>query len=116
MRGTIVLVCLLLASPAIAGKTDPTWNPPARFDHPYQGKLTVQRLPQKQVVSACAKLFAKYKVAAKSSLAQRGCSAITSKNSCTMIVIDKTYLKATPEAVIRHERGHCNGWPANHPD
>lgn len=109
-------VALLIASPAVAGKNDAEWNPPARFDHAYAGKLTVRYLPQKQVVTACEKLFSAYKVAAKSSFNQRGCSAITSKTSCIVIVVDKTYALATPNAVLRHEIGHCNGWSANHTD
>lgn len=116
MRVATLLVCLLMTSPSWAGKTDPEWNPPARFDHPYAGKLTVRYLPQKQVVSACSKLFSEYKVSATASLVQRGCSAITSDTSCTVIVVDKTYMGATPKAVLRHESGHCNGWPANHPN
>lgn len=100
----------------MAGKNDAEWNPPARFDHAYPGKLTVIRLPQKQVVAACAKLFAQYKVAATSSLVQRGCSAVTSATSCTVVLIDKPFALATPKAVLRHELGHCNGWPASHPD
>ncbi|MER9912791.1 hypothetical protein NKJ71_19385 [Mesorhizobium sp. M0050] len=117
LRALALVFCSLVTiGSAVAGIKDPTWNPPARFDHAYSGKLTVRYLPQKQVVAACAKLFAKYKVAAKSSLVQRGCSAITSDTSCTVIVVDKTFALATPEAVLRHEMGHCNGWPASHPD
>lgn len=105
-----------MANNAMAGKNDAEWNPPARFDHAYSGKLTVVSLPQKQVVTACAKLFAKYQVEAKSFPNQRGCAAVTSPTSCTVILIDKTYMGATPKAVLRHETGHCNLWPANHPD
>lgn len=120
MRWTVFLALLFanlaVANTAMAGKSDPEWNPPARYDRAYTGKLTVRYLPQKQVVSACADLFAKYKVAAKSFPNQRGCAAITSKTSCTVIVIDKTFALATPKAVVRHEVGHCAGWPADHPD
>ncbi|TIV83785.1 MAG: hypothetical protein E5V64_06365 [Mesorhizobium sp.] len=116
MRTALALCALLIAGPAFAGINDPTWNPPARFDHSYSGKLTLRRLPQKQVVTECAKLFARYKVEATASLKQRGCSAITSKTSCTVITVDKPYALATPQAVLRHELGHCNGWPASHPD
>lgn len=112
----LALVALLISTPALAGKHDASWNPPARFDNAYTGKLTVHYLPQKQVVVACANLFAKYKVEAKTTFAQRGCAAITGKTSCTVIVIEKIYALATPKAVLRHELGHCNGWPANHPD
>lgn len=110
------MVCLAAANVAAAGVNDPEWNPPARFDHAYAGKLTMRYMPQKQVIKACANLFAKYKVSATSSLVQRGCSAITSPTSCTVILIDKTFKLATPKAVLRHELGHCNGWPASHPN
>lgn len=116
MRIAALLICLLLALPAWAGKNDAKWNPPARFDHAFAGKLHVRYLPQKQVVSACQKLFAKYNVSAALFPNQKGCSALTSEASCTVIVVDKTYETATPKAVLRHETGHCNGWPANHTD
>jgi hypothetical protein len=112
----VLLANLATADIALAGKNDAEWNPPTRFDHAYSGKLTVVYLPQKQVVSACANLFAKYNVPAKSFPNQHGCSAITGKTSCTVIVVDKTYALATPKAVLRHETGHCNGWGADHPD
>ncbi|MER9776800.1 hypothetical protein [Mesorhizobium sp. M0220] len=115
-RFLLLVVLSLSPSLALAGKNDSEWNPPARFDHVYVGKLTVHYLPQNQVVMACAKLFAEYKVAAKSSFTQRGCAAITSKTSCTVIVVDKIYALATPKAVLRHEIAHCNGWAASHPD
>ncbi|RWN59629.1 hypothetical protein [Mesorhizobium sp.] len=112
----LAIVALLISTPVFAGKRDAEWNPPVRFDHQYSGKLTVRYLPQKQVVAACEKLFAAYKIAAKPSFTQRGCSAVTGKTSCTVIVIDKTFGLATPKAVLRHEIGHCNGWSASHPD
>ncbi|TIL88945.1 MAG: hypothetical protein E5Y73_22280 [Mesorhizobium sp.] len=115
-RFFLLVVLFLSFSLAMAGKNDAEWNPPARFDHAYTGQLTVRYLPQKKVVTACAKLFAEYKVATKSSFTQRGCSAITNKTSCTVIVIDKTFGLATPKAVLRHEIGPCNGWSASHPD
>lgn len=116
MRALLVLVALLVAFPAFAGKNDPEWNPPARYDHAYTGKLTVRYLPQRLVVGACESLFKKYKVKAKTSMTQRGCAATTSKASCTVIVVDKPFKGATPKAVLRHELGHCNGWKAHHPD
>jgi hypothetical protein len=112
----LLLANLAMADIAKAGKNDAEWNPPTRFDHAYSGKLTVRYLPQKQVVTACTNLFAKYKVPAKSFPNQHGCSAITSKTSCTVIVVNETYMRATPQAVLRHEIGHCNMWPADHPE
>lgn len=116
MRLGVLLSALLICGSANAGVNDSTWNPPARFDFPYKGELTVKRLPQVDVVEACRVLFTLYDVQAKASLTSRGCAVITSKNSCIVVTVDKTYKRATPEAVLRHEMGHCNGWPANHPD
>jgi hypothetical protein len=108
MRNALLLVCLLLASPAWAGKTDATWNPPVRFDHPFTGKLTLYRLPQKEVVRICQNMPG-------ASLQQHGCSQLVG-NRCTVVIINKTFMGAAPASVLRHEIGHCNGWPANHPD
>lgn len=110
MRVATLLVCLLMTSPSWAGKTDPTWNPPARFDHAYSGKLIVHRLPQPRIVEVCEK------VVGKRSMIQHGCSAIPVNNRCEVWIVDKTYMDATPKAVLRHERGHCNGWGPDHPD
>jgi hypothetical protein len=109
MRVAVLMACLLMASPAMAGKTDPTWNPPKRFDHAYPGKLVVHRMPQTQIVNVCEKLLG------KRSMIQHGCSVPPKNSRCEIWIVDKTYMGATPEAVIRHETGHCNGWPADHP-
>jgi len=116
MRLGVLLSALLICFPAFAGINDPTWNPPARFDFPYRGELLVRRIPQRDVAEACRILFMLYSVHAKASMEQRGCSIVTSSNSCLVVTVDQTYKKATPESVLRHEMGHCNGWPANHPD
>jgi hypothetical protein len=116
MRLGVLLSALLICSQAHAGKNDPIWNPPARFDFPYKGELTVKRLPQDQVFDACRVLFKLYDVRAAAYLNQRGCSIITSSNSCLVVTVDKPFKGATPESVLRHEIGHCNGWPADHPE
>jgi hypothetical protein len=38
--------------------------------------------------------------------------------SCTVYVAQDDILKPTEwtyQTILRHETGHCNGWPANHP-
>jgi len=94
----------------------PEWNPPARYDHPFNGAVDVQYLPQPQVIIECAKLFKDHKIKDTAAYTQRGCSAVTNPNTCKMFIVDSPYRGATPEAIKRHEIGHCNGWPANHPD
>lgn len=107
------LALLMIASGAHAGRNDPTWNPPARFDHPYHGKLRLYRLPQPEVAKRCRWLGVPNPYPE-----QRGCSfnVGTPGTMCVVIIINKPYLLQTPAAVLRHEIGHCNGWPANHPD
>ena len=80
-----------------------TWNPPPEFDHPYSGTLSIERLPQRQVVLECIKLTGLY------SATMLGCAWVKDGH-CEVITIDRTTRGATPRAVLRHEIGHCNGW------
>lgn len=106
----ILLIVLAASNAANAGINDPEWNPPARFDHPYKGTLIIHRMPQSAVVEACANLMG------IRSLQRHGCSAFPKNNRCEIWIVDKAYMGATPEAVLRHEIGHCNGWPSDHPN
>ncbi|MBB5663267.1 hypothetical protein GGE68_001443 [Rhizobium leguminosarum] len=105
---------MLLPGLAVAGLRDPEWNPPARFDHTYSGRLMLTQLPQSKMQKACQQLFAKYGLKDTTSFQQHGC-AKAFPDRCIVITIDKTYMGATPDAVLRHELGHCNGWPGDHP-
>ena len=116
MRTVLAALVLLGCSSAFAGVDDPTWNPPRRFDHAFAGKLTIKRLPPREVETACRALLVKYKIPVTSLTNWRGCSLPVSKRSCIIIAVNKTFMGATPKAVIRHGVGHCNGWPANHPN
>jgi hypothetical protein len=114
IRAALILLALFCAE-AQAGKNDPTWNPPAPFDHPYSGELIERQMPQAKVVSTCRSMFRKYGVKAVASNTQRGCAAVISPGKCLVVYIDKPFRSATPQSVRRHEIGHCNGWPASHP-
>jgi hypothetical protein len=91
-----------------------TWDPPARYDKPFPGRTVVRQLPPRQVANACRELFGARGLDIAVGLAQRGC-AVHLGDQCQIISIDRPAYGTTPEAVIRHERGHCNGWPADHP-
>ncbi len=111
-----LVAVLLLASPAFAGREDPEWNPPARFDFPYPGELIVRYLPQHRVMAECVKLQLWRVGHARGTYPEmRGC-AIPLNGSCIVVIVASTWKKATPAAVLRHEMGHCNGWPPHHPD
>lgn len=116
--GVVALLLLFFCAPLTAqeiGNDRPTWNPPARFDKPYEGQLIEHRLPQQAVRRYCAQLFAHYGMNIVSTMHQRGC-AIRQPGYCVIAYIDRMHGLATPESVRRHEIGHCNGWPANHPE
>ena len=112
----ISLAFIALAAPANAGRNAPVWNPPARYDHPYHGKLTVLRLPQWHVYQACKKLFAKHEVDANAYPGQKGCAINLSKSECLVVVIREKFVVTKPKDALRHEIAHCNGWPAHHPE
>jgi hypothetical protein len=91
------------------------WNPPARYDHEFDGKTEVQLLHPFKVPAACRKMFKDGGHKLNVSRTQKGC-AIRYGKVCKIIAIDRPYYGTTPAAVVRHERGHCNGWHSSHPD
>lgn len=108
---------LLFCSPALAGKNDATWNPPPEYDHPYSGKLEKRYRPQAKIMAECSALFvADTGNSIGAYPGMKGCS-IQKPGHCIVVVIDKPVamkgrpgVLITPEAVLRHEIGHCNGW------
>lgn len=111
-----MLPVVALADDLPFGKNDrPAWNPPARFDRPYDGKLFEFRLPQQAVARYCVKLSKHYYGVDKpQNPHQRGC-AVPMDGWCIIAYIDRPYGLSTPDAVRRHEIGHCNGWHGSHP-
>ena len=80
---------------------------PVEYDKPYPGKLTVEVVTRAQLLATCSSALA-------SSL---GC-AFPGKDRCHIKLLDEESMRAvgwTVEAMIRHERAHCNGWPQDHP-
>jgi hypothetical protein len=94
-------------------KAQAEWNPPARYDVPFPGAMHVYRMHPREVPAACGNLFARYGLNIQTGPMQRGCAAYEG-NKCEIVTIDRPAYGTTPEAVLRHERGHCNGWGADH--
>ncbi len=105
----------LASDPVTHADGSVTWNPPTRFDHEFDGLETIRKLPQSEVMEACRKLFDDAGLDVEVTVTQKGCAVFKGSNG-TIIVVDKPYRGVTPEAAIRHERGHLNGWPSDHPD
>jgi hypothetical protein len=80
--------------------------PPAEYDHEYTGKLDIVKvLDGEQARAMCPDAFRNggYPIA---------CAQVR-PNSCTIIITPEEIIKRhgyTLEAVLRHERAHCNGF------
>jgi len=92
------------AQTALTPKT-PAALPPLEYDHPYEGRLTVTRGDKALMGQLCPKTAL-------------GCARRYS-DSCSIVIATDEIIKAvgwTTEIVLRHEIGHCNGWPPSHVD
>lgn len=106
------LALVVMTGAANAGINDATWNPPARYDGPYTGTVVKRYMPQWDILKECTHLGGDYH--GRKNL--RGCAKRIRKDFCIVVISIKTYKKATPSAILRHELGHCKGWPGNHPN
>lgn len=115
MYKTILFVTIIAATPLFAEERK-EWNPPARFDHRYGGTLIVHRLKQSDIPAACKKIFKdNVKLLLQVTNQQKGCAVVKKKeNLCVIVIPDSMYRGISPKSVLRHEVGHCNGWPSNH--
>jgi hypothetical protein len=84
--------------------------PPAEYDHPYVGKIIIERMTQAELRAACPGRFTQGYTA-------MGCTDMPHHYgaNCTMRILDDSGLKdigwlADYDIIYRHERGHCNGW------
>jgi hypothetical protein len=77
--------------------------PPERYDH-YSGPVIERVLPLDEARKLCAEI----------GIYADGCAGIIQSSGVCYIVVPSDGFD-TVEAYIRHERGHCAGWPAWHP-
>lgn len=99
MRWFGLLLTLTLAGCVTRG--GPVGAPPLRFDHPYAGEVVIRRVSIQEVRSSC---FG----------GDAWACAIPGIGACSVYIYDRLGKKRTTR-IIRHETGHCNGWPWNHP-
>jgi hypothetical protein len=82
--------------------------PPEEFDHPYEGELVVVRVDTPEALVPYCRNTGRV----------LGCSQRRFDNKCFVYLIPDGFYESVdydPEDVYRHEVGHCNGWPGNHP-
>ena len=96
----------------ILRNNNPEWRtpkyfilPPVEYDHYYEGDLTIQIVQTlDELRTACG----------KPTLA----CAFPFEKSCVIIMVDDVVMRTrgwNTGVVLRHEIGHCNGWPEDHP-
>jgi hypothetical protein len=83
--------------------------PPEEFDHPFGGTTRVWRSSdQAEIKAKCPPSAFPYHL---------GCGGKSATGQCHILMADDETIRKhgwTPEIVLRHEIGHCNGWPPNH--
>ena len=83
--------------------------PPEEYDYLFDGKLIVERTTdQNQMRLNCLYSPFKYLIA---------CAKRTADGGCYILMMDNDFTRKAgmpPEIVLRHEMGHCNGWPPDH--
>lgn len=109
MRSALGLIMLpLLLSPAHGGQFDDSL-PPARYDYDRPG-ITVRVMPVEEATKLCKEMGAP---AAKGTYLN-GCTYLGDGVSPCEIILSRS-LPYMQNKAFRHERGHCNGWPGDHP-
>jgi hypothetical protein len=74
--------------------------PPAEYAHPYEGRLTVYRVPLAEISAACRNIPRVL-----------GCAYWDRQALSYCRVYVPNDLPANAEAaILAHELGHCNGW------
>lgn len=112
--------CCILATPAMAQKML-VYNmravlPPEQFDHIYAGRTYITRLDQEAIKQRCP----------SSVFGTLACSFLWPSKwgkDCEIVLVNDIekqlkdkHLGFDLAIALRHEIGHCNGWPANHPN
>jgi hypothetical protein len=102
--GLISAMCVTATSSAAGTPLDP----PAEYNHPYTGELTVHLIDRANVWRECSE-NGRHKVRRDAA----GCAELDG-DTCTVYLAKRTR-RAPLDAILRHEIAHCNGWPADHP-
>src|SRR5262249_45830530 len=80
-------------------------EPPAQYDHQYDGPIDERVMPLSEVSKLCISMGVDGRGVA--------CAWVSDDGTCH-IVLPNDY-QAPVSTYRRHETAHCNGWPPNHP-
>jgi hypothetical protein len=104
-----VLFSVALAQETATLKGSPL-IPPPQYDHPFTGVVTVERIAGRVNMDRICQTPRAI-----------GCALRYTVGGCHLYILDDYGLEhqlistITYLQIYRHEIGHCNGWPGNHP-
>jgi hypothetical protein len=90
--------------------------PPPEYDKPYEGELIEYRGDKAFMEKTCPKISW---LNPPLGCALHGPTHYHDTTKCTIWIANDDILtdaRTSYDAVRRHELGHCNGWPSDHPD
>lgn len=100
LAAPVLALSQLVLLTASADALPPAPLPPAQYDRPFAGKLIVVKVSFARMQRICG--AGRWWV----------CEGFTFGN---INGVCKVYVTVRDARLIRHEVGHCNGWPAHHP-
>jgi len=116
LAGTLTIPLILIAVSAhaqIVPNRGPIMIlPPVVYDHEYEGDLTIK------IVDTMQELYA---LCAQENPYMLACSYASYNDglrSCVIVMVKDELMRRkgwTSGLLFRHEQGHCNGWPGDHP-
>ena len=80
-------------------------EPPARYNHPYDGPVDERVASAAEVTALCISIGTSPFAAA--------CSLVGEDGTCHIVLPNNG--QAPVSTYRRHEIAHCNGWPPDHP-
>src|SRR6476646_2897118 len=104
---TALIILLLATAPALA--LSPDAPPPPKYDHPFNGVVRVDH-----DVAACIKMRPLVPGEIRLGCTDRRSKTADAKDLCIVHMLPEEELKrygASSERLLRHNIGHCNGWP-----
>jgi hypothetical protein len=90
-------------APMSAAHNDIKLEPPAPYDHPYDGPVVERVIAVAKARALCTSLGGSPRSVACSWVSGGTCYIVLPKDE-----------QAPVSAFRRHETAHCNGWPVNH--
>jgi hypothetical protein len=93
--------------------------PPAAYDKPFPGAVTINTAKDMdEMASWCSPHPLAGQVLGCSFHYVHSLTPDLRYARCYIYIAPESYIRkfygATPETVLRHEIGHCNGWPGDH--